>query len=68
MQPTSRKIACPVCGRMIDLVPKTDNPLRVEGYCGHGTGNVLPVIETDYDIDLNYLQKLVSPDKAKKDK
>ena len=53
---------------MIDLVPKTDNPLRVEGYCGHGTGNVLPVIETDYDIDLNYLQKLVSPDKAKKDK
>ncbi len=65
MQTTNKKIACPQCGREIELVPKKDDPARVEGWCGHGTGNVQPVIETDSDTPSNVLQSFVSALKPK---
>lgn len=46
MQPTSK---CPVCGCEIELVPKLDDPKRVQGWCNHGDIRFIkqPVIEMD---------------------
>jgi hypothetical protein len=45
MQATN-KIACPECGKEIELVEKDNNPLRLVGYC-NCKGARRAVIETD---------------------
>lgn len=47
MAMNNNKIACPVCGQEIELVPKRDNPERLVAFHACGGQGLRQVYETD---------------------